>query len=56
MVWELFLIIYCFLIIELAILNILHLSVQVGQIKDITNKAHNAELKLFLEVEFGPVI
>jgi hypothetical protein len=30
--------------------------IQVGQLKELVNKAHNAELKLFLEVELGPVI
>jgi len=29
---------------------------QVGQLREISNKVHNAELKLFLEVERGPVI
>lgn len=28
---------------------------QVGQLREVSNKAHNAELKLFLEVELGPV-
>ncbi|KAF6169872.1 hypothetical protein GIB67_034264 [Kingdonia uniflora] len=26
----------------------------VGQLKEVSNKAHNAELKLFLEIEYGP--
>ncbi|KAJ0981726.1 hypothetical protein J5N97_009981 [Dioscorea zingiberensis] len=26
----------------------------VGQLREVSNKAHNAELRLFLEVEFGP--
>ncbi|RWW78808.1 hypothetical protein BHE74_00012971, partial [Ensete ventricosum] len=26
----------------------------VGQLREVSNKAHNAELKLFLEVELGP--
>lgn len=30
-------------------------SAQVGQLREISNKAQNAELKLFLEVEFGLV-
>lgn len=29
---------------------------QVGHLREVSNKTHNAELKLFLEVEFGPVI
>jgi len=29
-------------------------SQTVGQLKEVTNKAHNAELKLFLEVDLGP--
>lgn len=28
---------------------------QVGALREVSNKAHNAELKLFLEVEYGPV-
>jgi hypothetical protein len=31
-------------------------TVQVGQLREVSNKAHNAELKLFLEVELGLVI
>lgn len=30
-------------------------ALQVGSLREVSNKAHNAELKLFLEVEFGPV-
>lgn len=30
-------------------------SLQVGLLREVSNKAHNAELKLFLEVEFGLV-
>ncbi|XP_068340698.1 ubiquitin C-terminal hydrolase 12-like isoform X1 [Pyrus communis] len=30
-------------------------SQSVGQIEGVSNKMHNAELKLFLEVEFGPI-
>ncbi len=30
--------------------------VQVGQLKEASNKAHNAELKLFLEVHFSPQV
>ncbi len=29
---------------------------QVGQLKEASNKAHNAELKLFLEVHFSPQV
>ncbi|CAD6270087.1 unnamed protein product [Miscanthus lutarioriparius] len=29
-------------------------SFKVGQLREVSNKAHNAELKLFLEVELGP--
>jgi hypothetical protein len=29
---------------------------QVGQLREVSNKAHNAELKLFLEVELGLVM
>lgn len=28
---------------------------QVGQLREVSNKVHNAELKLFLEVEMGMV-
>jgi hypothetical protein len=31
-------------------------TAQVGQLREISNKAQNAELKLFLEVEFGLVM
>lgn len=35
----------------------IHLTVlQVGQLREVSNKVHNAELKLFLEVEMGLVI
>ncbi|XP_070665819.1 ubiquitin C-terminal hydrolase 13-like isoform X2 [Malus domestica] len=30
--------------------------IKVGQIEGVSNKMHNAELKLFLEVEFGPIL
>lgn len=30
-------------------------AAQVGQLREVSNKAHNAELKLFLEVELGLV-
>ncbi|XP_059301953.1 ubiquitin C-terminal hydrolase 13-like [Lycium ferocissimum] len=30
-----------------------HLQVQVGQLREDSNKTNNAELKLFLEVDFG---
>ncbi|RZR93642.1 hypothetical protein BHM03_00022182 [Ensete ventricosum] len=33
-----------------------HKSYMVGQLREVSNKAHNAELKLFLEVELGLVI
>ena len=29
---------------------------QVGQLREVSNKSNNAELKLFLEVELGPVM
>jgi ubiquitin carboxyl-terminal hydrolase 7 len=32
----------------------LFLFLQVGQLREASNKAHNAELKLFLEVHFSP--
>ncbi|KAJ1702648.1 hypothetical protein LUZ63_002427 [Rhynchospora breviuscula] len=35
-------------------LSIQEESQTVGQLKEVTNKAHNAELKLFLEIELGP--
>ncbi|KAJ3707257.1 hypothetical protein LUZ61_010962 [Rhynchospora tenuis] len=35
-------------------LSIQEESQTVGQLKEVTNKAHTAELKLFLEVELGP--
>lgn len=31
-------------------------ALQVGQLREVSNKANNAELKLFLEVEFGQVV
>jgi len=31
-------------------------ALQVGQLREVSNKVHNAELKLFLEVELGLVI
>ena len=31
-------------------------TAQVGQLREISNKAQNAELKLFLEVDFGLVM
>jgi len=30
-------------------------ALQVGQLREVSNKVHNAELKLFLEVEMGMV-
>lgn len=36
--------------------SFLYVSAQVGQLREVSNKAHNAELKLFLEVELGPVM
>ena len=35
--------------------NLFSSIAQVGQLREVSNKAHNAELKLFLEVELGPV-
>ncbi|RRT74941.1 hypothetical protein B296_00013281, partial [Ensete ventricosum] len=32
----------------------LYTIIKVGQLREVSNKAHNAELKLFLEVELGP--
>lgn len=32
------------------------LLLQVGQLREVSSKAHNAELKLFLEVELGLVM
>jgi len=34
---------------------ILQLLLQVGQLREVSNKVHNAELKLFLEVELSAV-
>lgn len=44
----------CFLI-NLVLMIFLNVF-QVGQLREVSNKANNAELKLFLEVEFGLVM
>ena len=57
MSWPYFTILICKFICDYNTISYyLTCTVQVGQLREVSNKGHNAELKLFLEVELGLVI